>query len=204
MAELKRISINQQMAEIGIHNTSAKMNINHPRMTMRVKNEMPQLEIEKATPKFRVNRRKLNAEMNLHTPGDFTKQRRNIGKSAVLKGIKAAGDDGDLLGNAKIKGQKIGRLARNKAMNAAIRKKEANIELMPAERPEIIWDKGSMSINWSKHSLVIDWDGDYMPQLTIDPKYSIELFLRTEPYFKITIEELASLGISGQHIDRAI
>ena len=61
-----------------------------------------------------------------------------------------------------------------------------------------------MSINWSKHSILIDWDGEYMPQLTIDPKYSIEVFMRTEPYFRISVEEIAMPGMTGRYVDQAI
>ena len=204
MANLQRINIDQQMAEIGVKSTPAQMNINHPRLKMRIKSETPKMNLEMKTPRFRVNRRKLNAEMNVHSPGDFTNKQRDAGKTAVLRGIKTAGKDGDFLGNAKVRGQKVGQLARNKAMASAMRKKEGNIALMPREKPEIIWDKGSMSINWSKHSLVIDWDGDYMPQLTIDPNYSVEFYLRTEPHFRITVEEIMRPGDPGKYIDSAI
>ena len=204
MAGIKRIAIDQQLAELGIQTTQARLKIDQPRMKMRISTETPQMEIQRVAPKFRINRRKLNADMNIYAPGDFTKKNRDEGKATVLRGIKRNGDEGDFLGNAKIRGSKVGQLARNKAMTAALKKKESNIGLLPRERPEITWDKGSMSINWSKHSLVIDWDGDYMPQVTIDPKYNIEFYLRTEPYFKITVEEVAGFGGTGQYLDSAI
>jgi hypothetical protein len=75
---------------------------------------------------------------------------------------------------------------------------------MPKSRPEVIWDKGHMSINWSKHSILIDWDGEYMPELTVDPKYSIEVFLRTEPYFRVSVEEMVDPSMPGRFVDQAI
>jgi hypothetical protein len=92
-------------------------------------------------------------------------------------------------------------LAKNKAM-ARLRKPETNIGLMPASPPEVTWDKGYMRINWSKHNIIIDYSGEYMPDMTVDPKYSIEVFLRTQPYFRVMVEEV--LPNAGRYVDRAI
>ena len=204
MAGIKRISIDKQIAELGIRSTPARINITQPRMKMRIKNEVPQMEVVRKTPSFKINRKKLNADMGIATPGDFTKSYRDAGKVGALKGTKTAGEEGDFLGDTRIRGDRVGKLARSKRMSQALRKREVNLGLMPKESPEIVWDKGQMSINWSKHSLVIDWDGDYMPQLTIDPKHSIEIFLRTEPYFRITVEEITDPNVAGQYVDQAI
>jgi hypothetical protein len=61
-----------------------------------------------------------------------------------------------------------------------------------------------MRINWSKHSVVIDWDGEYMPQFMVDPKHSIEVYLRTEPYFRIMVEEAIDPNRPGRIVDQAI
>ena len=204
MAGIRRISIDQQLAELVIRSTPARLNISQPRMKMRITSEAPKMEIERKAPSFKINRKKLNAEMGLSAPVAFTRSFRDAGKTGALRAAKTAGEDGEFLGNTRMRGDKVGRLARNKRMSEVLRKREVNLGLMPKNRPEVVWDKGQMSINWSKHSLVIDWDGDYMPQLTIDPKYNIEIFLRTEPHFKITVEEVAAPGIPGQYVDQAI
>jgi len=43
-----------------------------------------------------------------------------------------------------------------------------------------------------------------MPQLTVDPKHSVEVFLRTEPYFRVTVEEMVVPGMPGRFVDQAI
>ena len=204
MAGIRRISIEQQLAALGIRSTPARLNITQPRMRMRITNERPQMEIVRRPPSFKINRKKLNSEMGISTPVDLSRSFRDQGKAGALRGARTAVEDGNFLGNTKIRGDKVGKLARNKRMSEILRKREANIGLMPRNRPEVVWDTGQMSINWSKHSLVIDWDGDYMPQLTIDPKYNIEIFLRNEPYFKITVEEVDPSGMPGQYVDQAI
>jgi len=204
MPGIQKIIINQQLAELGIRSTPGKLNLSFPRMKMRITNEPTQMEIESKTPTFRINRKKINSESGLKAPMELAKEFRDEGRTGALRGARTAADDGNFLGETRRKGDRVGQLARKKTMSAILKKQELNIGLMPKSRPEVVWDKGSMSINWSRHSILIDWDGEYMPQLTIDPKYSVEIFLRTEPYFRVSVEELLDPGMPGRYVDQAI
>jgi len=204
MGSIRKLTIDQQLAEIGVNVTSAKMNINLPRMKMKITTENPQMDIERKSPTFKINRKKLNSESGLKPPMELAKEWRAKGLSGAQKGTKTAGDDGDFLGDTRIRGNRIAKLSRNKAMAAATRRKQSNIGLMPKSSPEVEWDKGYMRINWSKHSIVVDWDGEYMPQLTIDPKHSVEIFMRTEPHFKVMVEDLIAPNSPGRYVDQAI
>jgi len=204
MAGLQKLVIDQQRAEIGVKVTPAKMNISVPHMKMRIKTETPQMRIERRAPSFKVNRKKINNESGLKSPMEFTKVHRNEGLSSALKGIKAAGKEGDFIGDVRIQGNRIAKLSRSKSLASATRKKQLELGLMPQSSPEFAWDKGSMSINWSKHSIVIDWDGDYMPRLTVDPKYSVEIYLRKEPYFRVRVKDMVDPNLPGRFVDQAI
>jgi hypothetical protein len=200
---LLRLNIDQQMAEIGVRSTPAKMHISMPRMHMRIKTVAPQMNIDSKAPSFKVNRQKINNESGLKAPLELAKTFRNKGRQTAMRAIGANKDDGNLLANHKIPGDKVPRVAKNRAMSR-LGTKDINIGLMPSSSPEVVWDKGYMRINWSKHSVVIDWDGDYMPRMTIDPKYSVEVYLRTEPYFRVMVEELLDSSGPGRYVDHAI
>ena len=204
MAGIYRLNIEQQLAEIGVRITPAGLKITRPQMNMKITSESPHMEIERNNPTFKVNRRKINSESGLKPPLELSHEYRDRGRAGAFRGIKTAVEDGNFLGDHKIKGDKVGLLAQKKTMSAILKKRQYNIGLIPKTRPEIEWEKGSMKINWSKHSLVIDWDGDYMPQLTVDPKYSIEVFLRKEPYFRVTVEEVLDPDRAGRFVDEAI
>ena len=203
MPGIRSITIEQQLAEIGVHRTPAQMHIERPQMEMNIKTEQPQMEIDRKSPSFKVNRKKINAESGLKPSPEFTKEFRDKGRTGALRSAKTAVEDGNFLGDLRKPGDRVGRLARNKTMAAILKKKEMNIGLMPKSQPEVEWDKGYMRINWSKHSIVIDWDGEYMPKVTINPKHSIEIYLRTEPYFRIIVNE-EDTSTSGRLVDKAI
>ena len=204
MARMPNISIEQQLAEIGIRKTPAQMRIELQRPQMRIKTEMPQMEIERKNPTFKVNRKKINSESGLKSTPELSRVYRDKGRAGALRGARVAAQDGNFLGDVKRSGDRVAKLARSKTMSAALRKKEANLGLMPQSPPEVVWDRGHMRINWSKHSIVIDWDGEYMPKVTIDPKHSIEVYLRTAPYFRVLVEEGEDPSMPGRLVDQAI
>jgi len=170
---------------------------------MKIKTVPPHMQIDSKAPSFKVNRKKINSESGLKSPDEVTTDFRDTGKADALKGAKTAKDDGNFLGELRIPGDRVAKLAHNKTMGAILKKRQANIGLMPKSTPEIEWDRGYMRINWSKHSIVIDWDGDYMPRLKIDPKYSVDVYLRTEPYFKIRVTN-EDPNMPGQYVDESI
>jgi len=204
MAGIQKINIDKQLAELGIRNTPAKIHIKSPRIQMRVTSEPAQMEIERKAPSFKINRKKLNSDMRIQAPLEFAQEFRDKGRTGALRGAGVAVDDGNFLGEMRRKGDRVGQLAKKKTMSAILKQQQLNIGLMPKNRPEVVWDKGSMTINWSRHSILIDWDGEYMPQLTVDPKYSVEIFLRTEPYFRVSVEEMVDPGMPGRYVDQAI
>ena len=204
MPGIQKITIEQQLAEIGLHSTPAQMHISRPQMQMSISNERPEMDIERKAPTFRVNRRKINSESGLKATPELSKDFRDKGRVGALRGSRTAKEDGNFLGELRQPGDRVAKLARNKTMSRMLDKKEINIGLMPQSSPEVVWDTGHLRINWSRHSIVIDWDGEYMPQVTIDPKYSIEIYLRTEPYLRVNVESAGSLGSTGRYVDRAI
>ena len=204
MPGVLRITIDQQLAEIGIRSTPAKIHIESPQMQMRIKTEMPEMEIERRAPSFKVNRKKINSESGLKAPDELARVFRDSGRVSALRGSRRAVEDGNFLGDLLNRGDRVSKLAHERAMQRALKRRQSNIGLMPKSIPEIEWDKGYMRINWSKNSVVIDWDGDYLPKVTINPKHSIEVFLRTEPYFRINVEQEDDPLMPGRIVDEAV
>ena len=204
MPGIPQITIEQQLAEIGVRSVPGKMHIERPHMEMNIETESPQMEIDRKNPTFKINRKKINSESGLKSTFELSKDFRDKGRAEALRGTKAEVEDGNFLGDVTKPGNRVARLARNKTMSAILRRKETNIGLMPKSSAEVTWDRGYMRINWSKHSIVIDWDGEYMPRVTINPKYSLEIYLRTEPYFRILVSDAQDSSMPGRLVDKAI
>jgi len=204
MSLLMRVNIDQQFAEIGVRNTRAKMNISMPKGQLRINTETPKMQIDRKVPAFRINRKKINNESGLKGPLELAKTFRNSGKSAAFRAMANYKNDGNFVANPNIPGDKsFPMLAKNKLMRH-MQKPDYNVGLMPAGSPDVSWDKGHMRINWSKHSVRIDYDGDNLADISIDPKHSVEVYLRKRPYFRVTVEAVNVGGAPGRYIDSAV
>jgi hypothetical protein len=204
MAGISKILIDQQLAEVGVNVTPAKMHITTPRPKITISQENAQMEIDRKAPTFKLNRKKMYSQMRLRTTPELSTDFRNKGKAAAARGAGSRTQDGNFLGNVRNQGDRVAQLAHNKAMARIRQKSQMNIEAIPKEMPEITWDKGHVRVNWSRHSLVIDFDGEFLPQLTVDPNYSVEVYLRTKPYFRITVAEGVDPYMPGRHIDHVL
>ena len=198
---IQQIRIDQQRAEIGVRTTPAKLSITMPRGQVNINNERTQMQIDKKMPTFKVNKQKQNNESGLKGPLELAKTFRNDGRQTALRAAGAAKNDGNYLANHKIKGDKVPSLAKNKAMEN-LRVPDINVGLMPQSLPDITWDKGYVRVDWSDHSVIIDYSGDYKPDISVDQKYSVEVFLRTKPYFRVMVEEAVSP--TGKYVDHAV
>ena len=204
MSLLMRVKIDQQRAEIGINSSLGNMRIRKPQGQMSIRNQPTQLQIDKQAPTFRVNQQKIRNESGLKAPLELAKDFRNAGRQGALRGARQNANDGDFIANPNIPGDKsIPLLAKNKAM-AEFRNREINIGLMPASPAEIDWTPGQINMNWSKHSLIVDYNSEFMPEVTLDPMYSVEVFLRTQPYIRVSVEPIITSGSPGRYIDQTI
>ena len=203
MASIPKITIDQQLASIGVEVTPAKIHISTPRPVMHISTELPEMSIERKAATFKINRKKINTESGLKPPDEIAKDISLAGKTAAMDFTNTTARDGEFLSDVTKRGNRIAQLARSKNIEKAV-KTEVNIASIPKSTPEVIWDPGYMRINWSNHSVVIEWDGDYMPEMTVDPPYSVEVFLRNKPYFRITVEEGPDPYKAGSHVDRVL
>ncbi|MDR0952178.1 MAG: DUF6470 family protein [Oscillospiraceae bacterium] len=199
LASISRIIIEQQMAAIGVRTTPANLQITTPSPEMTITQENAEFTVESERPTFKVNQKKLRREMNLADPVTFNQELGSKAQQAVHNGIKSKSQEGDFIASVQQQGNRIAMISKQKSI--AKTKKAANIALMPPSKPEIEWNPGYVRINWSGHNVKIEWEGEYMPEMVVDPPYSVEVFLLREPQFRITVEPGDDPYQPGQRVD---
>ena len=83
MANIQKIRIDQQLAELGIKSTPAKLNIKYPRAQMKIKTENARMEIDRKAPSFRINRKKMSSDFGTKAPLEFAKENRDKGRTGA-------------------------------------------------------------------------------------------------------------------------
>lgn len=200
MASIPSIVIDQQYGALGIEMTQAQMKITMPKLAMEVERQDPEFDVESQRPEFKLNWKKVYAESGLTRPKDFSKKVKTAGLNKVAKGTYDSVKDGDYLAKVQNPGNRVAQLARQETIKT--QQAEINLSSMPRSTPEVEWTPGSVNINWTRGALSIDWVGDYMPEVVIDPPFSIEIFLREKPYIKIMVEDGTAPVGAGTLIDQ--
>jgi hypothetical protein len=196
--------IEQQFAAIGVSVTPAHIEIDMPKLSMDITTENPKMTIDRKAPSFEMDLDPYADEEGLGEPygiiddifgeGVFADENR-VAPEPTGSGIRRARP-------GTRKGSRVAAISRRKLMQSA--KRDIKIKTVPPNRPKVKWDPGYIHIDWSNYRINIDWEGEYIPELTVDPPYSIEIYLRDKPYFRITVEEGEAPYRAGRRVDEAV
>ena len=199
MATIPSIIIDQSFGSLGIELSPAQMRIVTPRPEMQITNEPAELTIEHQAPEFKVNWKKENVApvkpsraVSRQMAADILPQVSTITPPA----------EGDQVSSSRARGIINSQRARQKSIN--MDNVHVNLSSVPKSTPEVEWTPGVINVNWTRGSLSVDWIGEYMPQVVIDPPFSIDVFLREKPYIKIMVEDGTAPGAAGSVIDMSL
>lgn len=202
MASIPQITIDQQYASVGIEITQAQMKITLPKVEMQLEREMPEMSVEYQNPEFKLNWRKVRSESGLKPPVELSRAYTVRTSNKAVCGISEAAGDVGYISQVEKGGNRIAELTRHKTIKTA--QAEINLSSKPQSLPEVEWTPGAVNINWTRGSLNVDWVGNYMPEVVIDPPFSIEIFLREKPYIKIMVEDGTAPATSGTIVDKQL
>ncbi|MDR3310579.1 MAG: DUF6470 family protein [Oscillospiraceae bacterium] len=203
MSVISKIIIEQQFAQIGVRMTPAHMKISTQRPELKITQEDPKMKIDWKLPNFQVNWDQVFNESGLKRTDVLSDDFAKAGSAASAAATGEISSDGDYVMNASRKGPRIAQIAKRHVKTRS--SVDTNLGLMPKHSPVVKWDTGYMHIDWNHHSIKIEWEGEYMPEMVLDPPYSIEVYLREKPFFEITIEDNRPLPYeAGQRIDEKV
>lgn len=197
MPKISRLIIDQQFAAVGIKITHARMQITMPRRRMKINQEMPRMTIKTTRPTFDIDLSGVNADNGMMSPNQLLKQRRSRSEAAAMEYIGDVVAQGDFLSKVEQQGNRVAGYMRQKTLAAS----DISLNVSPSSLPEVKWNKGSIDISWSNHKFNIEWAGECTPEVIIDPKSSVEIFLRNRPSISITVEEWDTADSAGRLID---
>jgi len=201
---VNRININQQMAQISVRRSSARMQITKPRGQMTIRTETPKMQLSTTMPTFHGNRQRVNNESGLAGPLTFAKSFRDKGRQAAMRATANYKNDGNFIANPNIPGDKsIPLLSKNK-MKRALERPEINVGLMPSSPPSLNWTRGDFSINWSGHSVSVDWTGENTASINADIDYPVQVSLSRRPSINVSSVSYPANNDFGRYINAVV
>ena len=200
MPTIQRIVVEQQYASVGIKISPAQLQIMTPRPSFELQQEMPEMSVQSQSANFSVNWRQVHSEIGNKPPIELAAQIRNKGQMGAMDGTAETTQDGNFLQKVEMPGNRVAQLARQKLHEQS--RVEVNVGNVPQHSPEVEWNPGHLKIKWESKQFDVEWDGNYMPEVSLESPYAVEIFLRNRPSIRISVEEVTIPSESGQHVDK--
>lgn len=202
MVSMPSIIIDQSYGSLAIEITHAQMKITNNRPEMKITREDPSLTVESEMPEFKVNWQKVRNESGLPSPSEIARRNRAKSIESIGTGTSRTVNEGNTLGDVVHKGNRVANIERQKTIRSS--HLEVNFGTMPQSMPEVEWSKGYVNIDWSKGDLIVDFIGDYMPEVALDPPFSIDIYLKEKPYIRIMVNDGEAPGATGNLVNQVL
>lgn len=195
---MNSLSIHTERAMIEITSRPAKLYIQHPKPTFKIRRDLPQMKIERKLPTFDVNWEDVRASSGAASPFQLGKIFAQRGKQKGMEAIADIVQRGDTLKNVNDP-----QAFEKVAVSVSVKDMpELNIGLMPKEKARIEWDPGYCTIEWTDPVLQIEWDKDFRPTIEWEP-YAVEVRLRNRPLVQIRVN-LEHIPGTGNKVNKEI
>ena len=179
------------------------MRITSQRPQMSIHHQPAEVTVESEMPSFSLDWKRVWAESGLMRPADLSIDNRDSAHQKTMDAIGKDVQEGNYLADVTRKGIRVADLARQDSLKPS--ETTINVTSMPKTMPNVTWDRGYVNISWSRYNLTIEWDSmDYLPEIVVDPPYSIEVFLRNQPSIRISVEEGSVPYQAGAVVDSLI
>jgi hypothetical protein len=114
----------------------------------------------------------------------------------ALEAIRDSVNVSNYMGDPAIQGvNKVGSLIKEDMLEPE--DPAPDVSPVPA-RIDMDGEPGTMEIEWSDRELSIEWEGGGMPQVYVDPPYSVDGYMKEKPYVRISVSEESIPGPSGE------
>lgn len=197
--KVQRLQIEQQMAQIRIDSKLANLSIEAPHRRMRITRQDAQMTVQREAPDVELDMQDFRNKNGIKDIKAFMDDNTAKAYRQADQGIRETARDGDFVGTLPGSGSSIGRLAKSKLLEADM--PEMNSGQVPYGPVKMKGDIGALAIDWSSHDLKIEWDDYQAPQITVEPKASVDVSVAREPYLEFTVVEQAIPPEKGTAVD---
>ncbi|NCB50712.1 MAG: hypothetical protein EOM54_02345 [Clostridia bacterium] len=200
--KVQRIQIEQQMVKLEINSRLASISVDAPRRRMKIERQDAQLSIEREAPDIEIDMQDFRDNCGQKDIGSFMGEITAKAQSNARRSIQEKASDGDFVGALPGSGNSIGRLAKSKLLE--VDPPVMNSGRVPYGAVKMKGNIGDIDINWSRHDIRIEWDDFQTPQITVEPKASVDINVAQEPYLEFTVVEESIPAEKGTAIDAAV
>jgi len=197
--KVRRLEIEQQLAQISVNSQMASLSIEMPKRAMMVENKRARMTVERQSADIEIDMEDFRNHIGLKTMRTLNEEIAVRASAQADQGIKEIANDAKFIGTLPAGGNPIAQLAKSKMLEQ--KAPELNTGSVPPGSVKMRGKPGEFSINWSKHDLKINWDNFQSPTITVEPKATVDVKLAQEPSIEYTVVEVTIPAETGKMID---
>ena len=194
-----RIQIDQQMAKIHIDSQMAALSIKTGQRMMQVEQQRAQMSLQRQAPKVDLDMEAFQANIGLESVMDATKASAARAQVQVAQSIKKFAQQEDAIATLPSAGNAIAQTAKSNMLED--RTPERRRSEVPSSAVKMTGDPGELQIDWTKQEIRINWDKYQIPEISVEPKASVEIQLGQEPQVSCQVVELTIPKETGREVD---
>ena len=197
--KVKRIHVEQQRAQLKIDSQMAALSIKMPVRRMKIEQKPARMTVNKSPARVNIDmqdfRNKIGMK-SIHTLIDESAARAVAQASESIKQITS---DGDFVAAMPSSGNSIAELSRMKMLS--VNEPSLYNGNIPDGTVKMQGTPGDIQIDWSSHEVVISWDEFQSPNITLEPKASVNVELAQRPSIEFSVVEQSIPKESGTILD---
>lgn len=197
--KVRRIEIEQQMAQIQVDAQRASLSVEMRRRGMSVEQDSPRMQVSRSAPDIALDLERFHDNIGLKSIFTLTRETAARAQAQVSQSIKRFASDADFIGTLPQTGNPIAQVARQHMLESAVF--DSGRSVVPEGAIKMEGKTGELKIDWSKNDLVINWNQFQTPIITVEPKASVEVQLAREPVLEFTVVEEYIPPETGQTLD---
>lgn len=198
--KVHRVVIDQQMGQIEVTTTRARLNIETARREMNIENKPAKASIERKAPQLHLDQ--TNLRNNTARRGISAEAQAYAQKAASLarQGIEQTASDGNFVGTLPGHNNGIPDVALSHMLE--VNTPSYDRSTVPSQGVAVRATPGDVNINWANYDVEISWDEMQLPSITVEPKPSVNIQLATRPSLEVeVVEEEIPPEMPGQIVD---
>jgi hypothetical protein len=197
--KVQRLQIEQQMAKIDIESTKPVLKIDMPKREMQIVTKNAEMTLNMEQGGVEIDMTAFRNNMGVRSLSDFSSKNIADAKAGVEQRRREYTAEGDLIAALPSNGNSIAQVALSHVLAADM--PEMNSGKVPEKPVKVSGQPGKIDINWSKSDVVIKWGKYEPPEITVEPKASVNIELAQEPIVECKVVEMEIPPETGRMID---
>jgi hypothetical protein len=197
--KVQRLQIEQQMAKIDIESTKPVLKIDMPKREMQIETKNAEMTLDMEQGGIEIDMTAFRNNMGVRSISDFSSENIADAKVGLEQRRREYSADGDMVASLPSNGNSIAQVALKNLL--ATDMPEMNSGKVPEKPVRVSGQPGKIDINWSKSDIVIKWGKYEPPEITVEPKASVNVELAQEPIIECEVVEMEIPPETGRMID---